>query len=96
MSRTVAVEETKGAPDRHEAWRRLAAEIACFLRNKWGRAFGRGRAWDEGRDTALANAAMLAYDMGRPDIRLAINRLIPIGSIYKPADSHDDAYGAAS
>jgi hypothetical protein len=52
-----------------------------------------GRVWDEARDVALANAAMTAYDMGRPDIRLAINRLIPLGSKYKPSDSHDDAYG---
>lgn len=56
------------------------------LRNWWGRAFGRGRAWDEGRDTALVNAAILAYNMGRPDIRQAINRLIPDGSPYIPLD----------
>jgi hypothetical protein len=56
------------------------------LRNWWARALGRGRAWDEGRDTALANAAMVAHDMGRPDIRMAINRLIPMDSPYKPVD----------
>jgi len=57
------------------------------LRNWWARAFGRGAAWDEGRDAALANAAMVAYDMGRPDIRRAINQLIPPGP-RRPSDTH--------
>ena len=33
------------------------------------------RAFIEGQDTAIDNAAMKAYDMGRPDIREAINQL---------------------
>jgi hypothetical protein len=84
---------TEGADRGERTAVRLYRVAACRLRNWWARAFGRGAAWDEGRDTALANAAMVAYDMGRPDIREAINRLIPVGSKYKPLDSHDDAYG---
>lgn len=30
----------------------------------------------EGRDMAIANAAMKAYDMGHPDVHLAINGLL--------------------
>ena len=59
----------------------------------WLRRLVFGRVWDEARDTALASAAMTAFNMGRPDIRHAINRLIPMGSKYKPRDSYDDAYG---
>lgn len=40
----------------------------------------------EMRDAALANAAMTAYDMGHPDVRLAINRLIPDDSPAIPVD----------
>lgn len=65
---------------------RRGVRLRVALRNWWSRAFGRGRAWDEGRDTALANAAMLAHDMGRPDIRQAINRLMPDGSPYIALD----------
>lgn len=69
---------------------RVAAELAepaaVALGNWWARALGRGAAWDEGRDAALCNAAMLAHDMGRPDIRQAINSLIPDGSPFIPLD----------
>lgn len=65
-----------------------------MLRN-WLRRLVYGRVWDEARDSALANAAMVAHDMGRPDIRQAINRLIPVESPCKPHDSHDDAYGGS-
>lgn len=44
------------------------------------------RAFAEGRDSALANAAMVAHDMGRPDIRLAINALMPDDSPAIPVD----------
>lgn len=60
--------------------------MRLLVRNWWARAFGRHRAWCEGRDTALANAAQLARDMGRPDIRLAINALMPADSKYLPLD----------
>jgi hypothetical protein len=36
-------------------------------------------AYIEGRDVAIDNAAMTAYDMGRPDIRDAINKLVVRG-----------------
>jgi hypothetical protein len=65
---------------------RRGARARVALRNWWARAFGRGRAFDEGRDTALANAAMVAHDMGRPDIRLRINGLMPDGSPFIPMD----------
>jgi hypothetical protein len=65
---------------------RIAAVGIVAADNWWRRALGRGAAWDEGRDTALANAAMVAHDMGRPDIRQAINRLIPDGSPFIPFD----------
>lgn len=71
---------------RPAARRALFARQRVALRNWLARAFGRGRAWDEGRDLALANAAMVAHDMGRPDIRRAINRLIPEGSPFIPPD----------
>lgn len=45
------------------------------------------RDFAEGRDTALANAAMLAYDMGHPDVRRAINQLIPEESGNRPIDT---------
>lgn len=74
-------------PDRDNwTWRRIGETLVVAARNWWARAFGRGRAWDEGRDTALANAAMVAHDMGRPDIRHAINRLMPKDSPYRPRD----------
>lgn len=82
-----------GGPSRWSEMRRHTYNLFVPLRNWWARAFGRGAAFDEGRDVALANAAMTAYDMGRPDIREAINRLIPVGSKYKPKDSEGDAYG---
>jgi hypothetical protein len=44
------------------------------------------KAFAEGRDAALANAAMTAYDMGHPEIRKAINRLIPDDSPAIPID----------
>lgn len=47
---------------------------------------GERRAFAEGRDAALANAAMKAHDMGHPDVRLAINALIPDGSPAIPLD----------
>lgn len=40
----------------------------------------------EARDSALANAAMLAHDMGHPDVRHAINQLIPEGP-RRPSDA---------
>lgn len=43
--------------------------------------------FEDGRDSALANAAMLAYDMGHPDVRQAINQLIPEGSDARPIDT---------
>jgi hypothetical protein len=50
----------------------------------------------EGRDSALANAAMLALDMGYPHVRKAINQLIPEGSPARPSDTPpgDPVYGA--
>lgn len=41
----------------------------------------------EGRDSALANAAMVAHDFGHPDIRHKINQLIPEGSPNRPRDT---------
>jgi hypothetical protein len=41
----------------------------------------------EGRDAALANAAMLAHDMGHPEMRRAINQLIPEESGRRPVDT---------
>jgi outer membrane murein-binding lipoprotein Lpp len=73
---------------------RGAVSAKVRLRNWWARAFGRGKAWDQGRDTALANAAMVAHDMGHPDVRKAINRLIPDRSPYIPLD--DDRSPARS
>ena len=49
----------------------------------------------EMRDAALANAAMVAWDMGHPDVRLAINRLIPDGSPAIPIDDERNS-GAAT
>jgi hypothetical protein len=63
-----------------------AKQARTALSNWWARAFGRGEAWDEGRDTALANAAMVASDMGYPDVRKAINHLMPDGSPFIPFD----------
>lgn len=34
------------------------------------------RAYIEGRDNAIDNAAMKAYDMGHPEVREAINSLV--------------------
>lgn len=64
----------------------LSERLRVSMRNWWARAFGCGNARDEGRGTALANAAMVASDMGRPDIRHAINALMPDGSPYIPLD----------
>lgn len=44
-------------------------------RNWWNGAFGRKAAYIEGRNAAIDNAAVLAYDMGHPDVRKAINNL---------------------
>lgn len=46
----------------------------------------------EGRDAALANAAMTAHDMGHPDVRKAINRLIPDDSPAIPIDDDRHAH----
>jgi hypothetical protein len=46
------------------------------VRNWWLGAFGRRKAFIEGRDLALDHAAMIAHDMGRPDIREAINNAV--------------------
>jgi hypothetical protein len=79
-------EFTKNFPQVVKTWGRTAEEAKVALSNWWARAFGRGAAWDEGRDTALANAAMVASDMGHPEGRQAINRLIPDGSPFIPMD----------
>ncbi len=57
----------------------LAARAAVWLKNWWAGAFGRCRAFIEGRDAAIDNAAMTAHDMGRTDIRDAINKLVTRG-----------------
>jgi len=44
------------------------------LRNWWFRGL-HGRVWDEARDAAFDNAAMVAYDAGCMDVYRAINRL---------------------
>jgi len=51
------------------------------------------KAFAEGRDAALANAAMKAYDMGHPDVRKAINRLMPDDSPAIPIDDERYAGG---
>lgn len=83
-------------------WGALAGAVVYLVGYQQGRWVNKKaalaadrRAFAEGRDTALANAAMVAYDRGHPDIRIAINRLIPMDSPYKPLDSHDDAYGGS-
>ena len=48
--------------------------MILWLRNWWAGACGRRKAFIEGRDIAIDHCAMIAYDMGRPDIREAINR----------------------
>ena len=55
--------------------------VRCYnftlpVRNWWFGAFGRRAAFIEGRDLALAHAAMIAHDMGRPDIQEAINKSV--------------------
>lgn len=54
-------------------WREFSSyrEFRQFLREEREKA-----AFIKGRDIALDNAAMKAYDMGRPDIREAINHLV--------------------
>lgn len=59
--------------------RRRIYNLTVPARNWWAGAFGRRAAFIEGRDIALANAAMVAYDMGRPDIRERINSLCERG-----------------
>jgi len=41
----------------------------------------------DGRDAALANAAMVAHDMGYPHVRQAINQLFPEDSPARPIDT---------
>lgn len=69
-----SVEPPPGLP----FWTRVSNALVP-LRNWWAGAFGRRRAFIEGRVAAIDNAAMKAYDMGRPDIREAINRLVERG-----------------
>lgn len=49
------------------------------IRNWWLGAFGRRAAFIEGRDIAIDHAAMIAHDMGRPDICEAINNSVKAG-----------------
>lgn len=49
--------------------------VRVALRNWWAGAFGKRRAFVEGGLIAFDNAAMVAHDMGRPDIREAINEM---------------------
>jgi hypothetical protein len=48
--------------------------LLVALSNWWAGAFGRRKAFREGGNVAWDNAAMIAQDMGRPDIREAINK----------------------
>jgi hypothetical protein len=48
--------------------------LACVLRSR-----AADRAYIEGRDVAIANAAMKAYDMGHKDVHGAINALVERG-----------------
>lgn len=52
--------------------RRRVYNLTVPFRNWWNGAFGRRKAFIEGRDIALAHAAMIAHDMGRPDIQARI------------------------
>ena len=85
--------DTSRLEDYVEGVLRIAAVVALKTKQVRDRLLGRDVAFAEGRDTALCNAAMVAHDMGHPDVRVAINRLIPVGSVYKPMDSLDDAWG---
>jgi hypothetical protein len=60
-------------------WRTRVSNALVPPRNWWHRITGRQRAGIEGRDGAIDAAAMVAHDMGRPDIREAINRLVERG-----------------
>lgn len=66
---------THNAPERRFDLNQVWWNLTLPFRNWWACAFGRRTAFKEGMQLAFDNAAMKAYDMGRPDIREEINKL---------------------
>lgn len=57
----------------------MSERLRVAVRNWWACAFGRQRAFIEGRDIAIDTCACKAVEMGRPDIADAINALCERG-----------------
>lgn len=53
----------------------IIERLSVALGNWWHGAFGRRAAFKEGGNVAFDNAAMMAHDMGHPEIREAINQM---------------------
>jgi hypothetical protein len=90
----------RGDRDGASMWEECAVNVLAGIRAALGTSVsprldpGPSQDFIDGQCGALHNAAMIAYDMGRPDIRHAINRLLP--ESQRPIDTPSIPTGAAT